>query len=516
VRPFRSLSADPAQAYFAAGVTEEIRGQLSQVSSLRLLSRNALEAPAATDPAKIVRDLGVTQLVDGSVRLEGKRVRVAAELVDASTQQTLWSDQYDRDIADVLAVQSEVALQIARALSANLSPAEQQRLGQAPTTNAEAYRLYLEARPAPTFDRVRNLAAIELLRKAVALDPRFAMAHATIGFRQVVMGYYDAPSNVDEGIMTTQTALKLNPSLPFAHFVLGTGHAMKGEGGKGRLAFLRALELDPNNTSAMANLSVLESNFGRPGEGLVWARRMFALSGRRGNDFYHLVVPLITLRADNVARRTLLEGERRHPDFPRIQLLLSALEYYEGRTEEAIRRLAKIQQRWPDNEELKFMRADYAHLTTSADFGPALDALEHGSDSSNTIFLPMTLRLRRGHLLRQRGRDAEAAALFAQAEKLARERMNRGDGTPSLRVEMAAIAALRSDHAAAFAWLEQAFDAGYRDYGVIDREPILLTVKPQARFRGILEKMRRDLEVQRTQAEQGGLLNVDPLLRGVK
>lgn len=142
VRPFRSLSADQQQGYFAAGVTEEIRGQLSQVSSLRLLSRNALDG-YQDDVARAVRDLGIRNIVDGSIRVEGGRVRVSAELVDASTQQTRWSNNYDRELADVLAVQSDIAQQIARALSASLSPSEQQRIEKRPTANLEAYSLYL-------------------------------------------------------------------------------------------------------------------------------------------------------------------------------------------------------------------------------------------------------------------------------------------------------------------------------------------------------------------------------------
>ena len=124
VRQFRSLSPDPRQSYFAAGMTEEIRGQLSQISALRLLSRNGLDA-YRDDATRAVRELGLRHLVDGSVRVDGNRVRVSAELVDASTQQTLWSDRYDCDLADVLTVQSQIAQQIARALHASLSPAEQ-------------------------------------------------------------------------------------------------------------------------------------------------------------------------------------------------------------------------------------------------------------------------------------------------------------------------------------------------------------------------------------------------------
>ena len=515
VRPFSNLSADASQSFFAAGVTEEIRGQLSQISSLRLLSREALEARAGADPAARVRELGVTQLVEGSVRVEDKRVRVTAELVDAATQQTLWSDQYDRDVSDVLAVQSDVALQIARALRANLSADEQRRLEQRLTSSAEAYELYLEAKQLEAFARAKNLAALSLLRRAIALDPNFAAAYAAVGYRLLLMGYYESPARVDEGIVAAETAIRLNPSLPGPHFVLGSGYALKGQDAKARLSFQRALELDPNHTMAMSNLSVLETNSGRPVEGLVWARRMFALSGRQGADFYHLGVPLVTLRADDVADRLLREAERRADDFSRTHVLRSYLEFFTGRLDSARSRVARALERWPDDEELKFLRADYAYLAGSADFGALLDAIPPDGEGTVTL-VPLTIGLRRGFMLMQRHQEAQARAVLAAAENTARRRIAAGDNTPAARIELAAVAALRRDHDGAIAWLNRAYDAGYRDYAVIDRDPILVTIEPQARFREVLDRMRRDLDAQRAQASQRGLLDIEPLLQPVR
>src|SRR5262249_43345223 len=122
VRDLRNLSPENAQSYFAAGMTEEIQGQLSKISALRLLSREAVEKYRNTGVNQMAADLGVRSIVDGSVRLDGNRVRISVELVDASDHNTQWSDQYERDLSDVFAVQTDVALQIAHALQANLSP----------------------------------------------------------------------------------------------------------------------------------------------------------------------------------------------------------------------------------------------------------------------------------------------------------------------------------------------------------------------------------------------------------
>jgi len=509
IRPFTNLSADPAQGYFAAGITEEIRGRLSQIASVRLLSRNAL----GTDQERAARDLGVTQFVDGSVRVDGGKVRVTAELSDATTQQTLWSNQYDRELADVLAVQSDVALQVASALRASLSSDEQQRLGARVTSSAEAYELYLKERTMPGLDRAKDLAALEVSRRALTLDPGFAAARASMAFRLVTMGYYAEASYVDQGIAEAQAALRTNPLLPAAHFTLATAYTIKGMDGPARVAFLRALELDPNNASAMANLSVMEANFGHFSESLSWARRMFALSGRSGNAFYHVSVPLISLRDDGVTRRWLLEGERRFPGFPRVQTVLAMLDLLEGRDAEAAGRIATAIAKTPDMAEVKFYRADAAFLLRSGDLGPALDALGPEADA-NWVMVPESIRVRRAYVTPVKGTPSRTAALLAEAERVARDKMSQGDNSPSLRVELAAIAAMRHDSAGALTWLDRAYDAGYRDYGLLARDPILEKIEPAAKLKDLLDRMRVDVTAQRERARQSGLLDLDSLLTG--
>src|SRR5262249_33961573 len=140
VLPLRDLTGDPDRSYFAAGVTEEIRGQLVKVSALRLLSNGAVQRYRDARIQRLRSELGAGSADDGSVRLNGQRVRVAVELVDTKTEQALWSEQYDRTLDDVLSVQSDVALRIAAALKATLTPEERTRVAQPPTGNAQAYQ----------------------------------------------------------------------------------------------------------------------------------------------------------------------------------------------------------------------------------------------------------------------------------------------------------------------------------------------------------------------------------------
>ena len=509
VVPFRSLSVDPQQAYFAAGMTDEIRGQLSQVSSLRLLSRNALAGYEDNELRRMIRELGVESLVDGTVRVEDRRVRIAAELVNAATRETLWSNTYDRELSDILAVQSDVAVQIARALNARLSPHEQQRLEVQPTTNLEAYSLYLQAQQAvPLADRARNLAAMDLLRRAIALDPQFALARARLAYRLVFMAYYDDQSYIDKGIAEAQDALRVDPNLPHGHFTLGTAYTLKGLDAQARQAFLRALELDPNNVVAMDNLSVHEAVFGRLDESLYWGRRAFSLSGKTGNDYYHVAVPLLVMRADEQSRTWLVDGESRFPEYHRLGIMLALLDLLEGHTDQAVARSQALTARAPNNEEVRFLRADVAFLTNSDDLQPSLEALM-GTAASTYSTVPETVRMRYAYVLSRRGDTVGATQLRAEAERIAREKVRNGDQNPNLRIELAAAAMLRGDHPDALEWVERAYDAGLRDFGLLERDPIIAPLGGDPRFPGLLDRMRSDLEAQRARARQRGLLDVN-------
>ena len=326
VLPFRDLTGDASRSYFAAGLTEEIRGQLTRVSAFRLLSRSAVERYGSGDLRQLRSELGAGTAVEGSVQLDGQRARVSVELIDTATEQTLWSEQYDRTLDDVLSVQSDVAVRIAAALNTTLRPDEQTRVARPPTANPAAYELYLRSQELSAQERQQNLRAIDLLQKAVALDSTFAVAHARLAYRTFFMAYYDDPTYVDKAIEIARRAIELDPTLAPAHTALASAYGHRGWASASRPEFLKAQELDPGASGAVSNIAVLDSEMlGRHDEALASARRLLQMPPVTGNTIYHIAWPLLFLRDDATSDRWLTEGDKRFPDFPRLQYLKAVL-----------------------------------------------------------------------------------------------------------------------------------------------------------------------------------------------
>ncbi len=183
--PFRNLSADPENEFFADGITEDVIAQLSKIRSLKVISRTSVMQFKKREQS--LREIGATlevaTLLEGSVRRAGDRVRIVAQLIDAETDQHLWAETYDRQLTDIFAIQTDVALQIATALEAELSPEERSRIREEPTGDVQAYQLYLLGPTLRTAggpqEGVGAGARVPASRRSPR-DPDYALAYAAI------------------------------------------------------------------------------------------------------------------------------------------------------------------------------------------------------------------------------------------------------------------------------------------------------------------------------------------------
>jgi TolB-like protein/Flp pilus assembly protein TadD len=231
VLPFDNFSAEKENAYFADGIQDDILTNLARIGDLKVISRTSVMPyrGQAHNLREIGKALNVATILEGSVRREGKRVRINVQLIDASNDKHLWAQVYDRELTDVFAIQAELAREIASALKATLSPDEQERFEKKPTQNGEAYLLYLQAheifsRPDRHHD---DLARVEALyENAIQLDPAFALAHARLAQVESWSYYAVEPvaSRAQRARAAANEAARLQPDLPETHLALGFVH----------------------------------------------------------------------------------------------------------------------------------------------------------------------------------------------------------------------------------------------------------------------------------------------------
>ena len=255
VLPFINLSGDSENELFADGITEDVIAQLSKIRALKVISRSSVTQfkERQLSLKEIARRLGATTVLDGSVRHAGDRVRIVAKLIDAETERHLWAETYDRQLTDIFSIQSDVALQIAASLRAELSRDEETRVRRQPTGDVRAYQSFQRGRQLYIQYTPESLtSAIEFYDRAIALDPSFALALANkaLAYTELAEVGALAPDVAYRCAMqAASTALRLDPDLGEAHssmgFIKGV-HEFDWSGAERE--FKRALELSPSNS----------------------------------------------------------------------------------------------------------------------------------------------------------------------------------------------------------------------------------------------------------------------------
>jgi TolB-like protein/predicted Zn-dependent protease len=274
VLPFENLSDDKSAAYFADGIQDEILTKLASIADLKVISRTstAKYKSKPEDLKTVSQQLGVANVLEGSVQKAADKVRVNVQLIDARADSHLWAKTYDRDLADVFAIQSEVAQEIADSLKAKLSPSEANTMASAPTKDMQAYDLFLkgefEQRVANSNFRPESFdQAARWYREAIALDPNFALAIAELAICQLRRHWLTDPLSeaelMEAGTLAKQ-ALTLAPSLPEAHVAGGLFHYYGfRQYDQALTEFQRALELRPNYSLALQFIAFVHRRQGK-------------------------------------------------------------------------------------------------------------------------------------------------------------------------------------------------------------------------------------------------------------
>ncbi|HZR04801.1 MAG TPA: FlgO family outer membrane protein [Candidatus Udaeobacter sp.] len=317
VLPLQNLSDDQENAFFADGVQDELLSNLAKIKDLKVISRTSVmqyKSGSKRNLKEIAQQLGVSNVVEGSVRRSGDHVRVSVQLIDARTDRHLWGENYDRTLADSVSLQGELATEIASAVGATLSPQEKARVQAKPTNNPAAYDAYLRARAIPIdwgFAFEGDIkGAIRLYQEAVKLDPNFTLAWAylSIAQKQSVwkqIGEHTAlagPAELAQAKDSLNHALALDPNLPEVHLARGyneTDHARA-------LAEFRQAEKDlPNSADVVEAIARAQRALGHWDEAVANLRRAIELDPRNIRASNNLALTYCAMRRFSEALATL-------------------------------------------------------------------------------------------------------------------------------------------------------------------------------------------------------------------
>jgi TolB-like protein/class 3 adenylate cyclase/Flp pilus assembly protein TadD len=290
VLPLENLSEEKENAFFADGIQDELLSNLSKIKDLKVISRTSVmqyKTAITRNLREIARQLGVSNVVEGSVRRSGNHIRVSVQLIDALTDRHIWVQNYDRTLADSLALQGELATEIAAGVGATLSPQEKARVEAKPTNNPAAYDAYLRGRAAEAgslFDKSNVERAIQSYQEAVKLDPSFVPAWVRLSFmhsNSYWIGHDPSSARLAAAKDAADRALALDPNLPETHLALGYYRYYGQHDFAGALAeFQQAEQGLPSNVDVIRAIALIQRRLGHWDEAIAELRRAVELDPR--------------------------------------------------------------------------------------------------------------------------------------------------------------------------------------------------------------------------------------------
>jgi len=375
VLPLDNLSGDPTQDYLADGITEDLITDLSRIRGAFVIARGTsfTYKGKSLDLKEVARDLNVRYVLEGSVRRAGDQVRINAQLIDGETGAHIWSERFDREFKDVFSLQNEITGRVASALRLELLEAESNRLKQGPPASMEAWDYALRGWAelwTKTVSKESTLEAKRLLEKAIALDPKLALAWTGMARVHFVAAIY--PFGIGERIESfknaveaAETATALDPRSAAAHVELGMALRTQRRYDEAGNACAKAVELNPNFEEGFACLAMIKQAIGEPKASLPLFERSLRLAPRLPTDarrFFFIAWGHLLAEQHEEALAYTNKSGTVDPRFPGPYWVRAAVYGWQGKKEEAKAELAKLAKLDKPLSTLEGMRRQYAHV----------------------------------------------------------------------------------------------------------------------------------------------------------
>ncbi len=469
VLPFENLSDEKENAYFADGIQDDVLTNLSKISDLRVISRTSVMQYRGrpTNVRDIGKALGVSNILEGSVRRSGNRVRVNVQLIDANTDEHLWANDYDRDVTDVFAIQSDLAGEIAKALQAKLSPTEKSQMTRKPTENGEAYLAFVQAHDLSCAyeDPAKLKQSEQLYQRAVDLDPNFALALARYSQLEswMLRTHEGTREHRAKARSLAERALQLQPDLPEAHLALGFSYYY---GDNDYDAALKEFEIAqrglPNESEVYLAIGAIQRRQGKWAESTANLEKAVSLNPKDTWPLQNLAFNYQMLRNYDAANKTVdraLELKPQGIGLWDIKVKLAISEKGDFSVyEEGLKKLKSVPM---SSEERLMILGDQANLLLLQRKYQELLQLSASLPDDSFATVPGSLALKYfaiGIAQKDLGDDAAARTAFVKAKNIFEEQLKQKPDDADLHVQLAKLLAWLGEKDAAIAEAQRATD----------------------------------------------------------
>jgi TolB-like protein/Flp pilus assembly protein TadD len=468
VLPFENLSAEKENAYFADGIQDDILTNLSKIGDLKVISRTSVMGYRGKTPSvrEIGKTLGVSTILEGSVRRAGNRVRVNVQLIDANTDQHIWANDYDRDLTDVFAIQTDLAQNIANELQAKLSPSEKAQIENKPTQNSEAYLAFVRANDlwSKSYDDLEQLKLGEqTYQRAIDLDPNFALALARYSQLEswLVHSFEGTPERRQKARELARRALELRPDLPEAHLAQGfVYYYVDNNFDTAASEFEIARRGLPNASEVYLSLGAIQRRQGKWAESNANLEKAVSLNPKDVWSMQNLAISYEMQRKWDAANKVLDRAIAIDPNaFGILEIKAKTAIEEKGDLTVAERILAKMDMTKITPElQLKIAGGRVTLLVFKRQFAEAAREAEKIQDAAIAGF-PGALCGKYtglGAARKASGDEAGARAALLKAKDLAQELVKKNPDDPNAHAQLAQILAWLGEKDAALAEIQRA------------------------------------------------------------
>ena len=497
VLPFENLGDPREDEAISSGITEDITTQLSKISELDVRSQESAirYKKSGLVIKEIGRELNAAHVLVGSVRRADSTVRITARLIDTAKDKILWADTFNGDLKEIFTIQSDIAQKIAAALKAKLTPAEKERIEKKPTKDIRAYEYYVKGREYYfRYKKEENEQAIELFKKAIEIDPDYALAHAGLGdsySQRVIRFGFPEAEWFDAAIEQAQKAISLDPNLAEGYKALGSAYGfVKGWWTKAVEALQKAVEANPNSALACGSLGQCYYTIGEFDKAFPFIKKAIALNPAGAFPCSELGYVYISLDDPLRAEEWFKKALELQPDLDVAHGGLIDLYVALGEYNKAIEQSQTFLSKFPDYP----MAIEYAAGAElfSGHYEKAQEYYQKIGEQ------PIEL----GYIYWKAGRKDEAKKLFQGNLDRLQKRLEQGDESNGIGFSIGAIYAVQGNKEEALRWLQKAVDAGWRDYRYILRYPLLENIRDDERFKRIIDDIKAKIAEMRRRVEQ--------------